>query len=85
MNCPLDYFLLLWPKFLSDLIVAETNRYGGGKAMWADVDREELLSFFGLVTMMGIKRLPRLENYCSKDFNFCCNSPFKKVMSRTRF
>ena len=85
VNSALDYLLLLWPEFLSDLIVVETNRYGGCKAMWVDVDREELLSFFGLVTMMGIKRLPRLENYWSKDFNFCCNSPLRKVMSRTRF
>ena len=46
--------------------------------MWVDVDREELLSFFGLATMMGIKRLPKLENYWSKYFNFCCNSRFKK-------
>ena len=35
--------------------------------------------------MMGLKRLPRLENYWSKDLNFCCNSPLKKVMSHTRF
>ena len=34
---------------------------------------------------MGINRLPRLENYWSNDFNFCCNSPLRKVMSRTRF
>ena len=85
VNSALDYLRLLWPEFLSDLIVVETNRYGGCKAMWVDVDREELLSFFGLITMMGIKRLPRLENYWSKDFNFCCNSPLRKVMSRTRF
>ena len=84
-NRALDYLLLLCPELLSDLIVVETHRYGGCKAMWVDVDREELLSFFGLVTMMGIKRLPRLENYWSKDFNFCCNSPLRKVMSRTRF
>ena len=63
----------------------ETNRYSGCKAMWVDVDREELLSFFGLVTMMDTKRFLRLKNYWSKDFNFCCNSPLRKVMSRTRF
>ena len=47
MNSDLGYLLLLWPEFLSDLIVVETNRYGGYKAMWANVDREELLSFLG--------------------------------------
>ena len=33
MNSPLDYLLLLWLEFLSDLIVVETNRYGGWKDM----------------------------------------------------
>ena len=83
MNSALDCLLLLWPEFLSDLIVVETNRYGGCKAIW--VDERRALVIFGLVTMMGIKWLPRLENYWSKDFKFCCNSPLRKVMSRTRF
>ena len=43
MNSALDYLLLLWPEFFSDLIVVETIRYGGCKAMRVDVDREELL------------------------------------------
>ena len=43
VNSALDYLLSLWPEFLSDLIVVETNRYGGCNAMWVDVDREELL------------------------------------------
>ena len=47
MNSPMDNLLLLWPKFLSNLMVAKTNRYGGCKAMWVDVDREEVLSFLG--------------------------------------
>ena len=55
----LDFLLLLWSEFLSDLIVVETNRYVGCKAMWVDVNREKLLSFFELVNMMGIQRLPR--------------------------
>ena len=77
MNSPLDYLLLFWLDLLSDGIVSETNRYGGCKATWVDVDRVELLSIIGLVTMMGIKRLPRLESYWSNDFNFCCNCPLK--------
>ena len=48
----------------------DTNRYGGSKAMWVDVDREELLSFFGLVTMTDRKKLPRLEKYWSRTLIF---------------
>ena len=38
INSPLEYLFLLWPEFLSDLIVEKTNRYGGCKAMWLDED-----------------------------------------------
>ena len=48
---------------LCDLIVDETNSYGRSKPNWLDIDRDELLTFFGLITMMGIKKLPRIENY----------------------
>ena len=46
MNSPFDYLLLLWPEFLSDLKVVETNRYGGWKDMSVDVDREEIIIFW---------------------------------------
>jgi len=62
-NNPLDYFLLLCPESLSDVIVAETKKYSRGKAKLVDVDREKLLNLFELVIMMGIKRLPRIENF----------------------
>ena len=52
------YFLfLVWPEFLCDLIVDETNRYGRSKPNWLDIDRDELLTFLALITMMGIKLL----------------------------
>ena len=43
-------------------IVDETNRCGRSKPNLLDIDRDELLTFFGLITMMGIKKLPRIEN-----------------------
>ena len=72
---PLDFLFLLWPVSLCDLIVDETNRYGRSKPNWLDIDRDELLTFFGLITMMGIKNLPRIENYWSASLNFCCELP----------
>ena len=44
----------------------------GDKPNWLDIDRDELLTFLGLITMMGIKKLPRIENYWSASLNFCC-------------
>ena len=46
---PLDFLFLLWPESLCDLIVDETNSYGRSKPNWLDIDRDELLTFFGLI------------------------------------
>ena len=51
-----------------------------------DIDRDELLTFLGLITMIGIKKLPRIENYWSASLNFCCElPPLKRFMSSHRF
>ena len=82
---PLDFLFLLWLESLCDLIVDETNRYGRSKPNWLDIDRDELLTFLGLITMMGIKKLPRIENYWSASLNFCCElPPPKRFMSSHR-
>ena len=81
---PLDFLFLLWHESLYDLMVDETNSYGRSKPNW--LDRDELLTFFGLITMMGIKKLPRIENYRSASLNFCCElPPRKRSMSSHRF
>ena len=64
-------------------IVDETNSYGRSKPNWLDIDRDELLTFFGLITMMDIKKLPRIENYWSASLNFCYELP--PFMSSHRF
>ena len=48
---------------LSIFWLEHCNRYGRSKPNWLDIDRDELLTFLGLITMMGIKKLPRIENY----------------------
>ena len=71
---------------LCDLIVDETNSYGRSKPNWLDIDRDELLTLVGLITMMGINKLPRIENYWSASLNFCCELPsLKRFMSSHRF
>ena len=49
----------------------ETNRYNRSNSNWLNIDRDELLKFLGLLIMMGIKKLPRIENYWSASLNFC--------------
>ena len=53
----------------------KTNRYGGCNAKRVNVDRETLVSLFGLVTLMIINRIPRLDNYCNNNFDICGSSP----------
>ena len=68
-NSALDYLLLLWPESLTSLIASETNRYARQRSRpsWIDVTTEEIWTFFGIVILMGIHRLPRIINYWSKD------------------
>ena len=65
----LDYLSLLWPATLRELIALETNRYAlqRGVAKWRDVSTAEIWTFLGIVILMGIKRLPRISNYWSRD------------------
>ena len=69
-NDPLDFVKLLWPDYLVDLIVEETNRYARNKSKdvrdWKAVDRQEVWTFLGIIVFMSIHRLPRIENYWSK-------------------
>ena len=77
---------MLWPESLCDLIVDETNRYGRCKPKWVDVNRDEILTFLEIVTVMGIKKLPRIKHYWSSNLSFCCNNPpLNHYMSHHRF
>ena len=76
-----------------DLPVEETNRYaaecrGSQSARrpwpWHDVTREEMKAFVGMLMVMGVCRLPRIENY------WCTSYPLftpqlREVMPLVRF
>ena len=68
-NNAFDYFVLLWPVSLCELIALETNRYAmqNGVSNWASVGVDELWTFLAIVVLMGVHRLPRIRNYWSKD------------------
>lgn len=68
-NNYLDFFKLLWPPSLVDVIVVETNRYAlsRGRRGWVNVSRDEMWTFLGIILVIGFHKVPRLENYWSRD------------------
>ena len=74
-----------------DLLVTETNRYAGlrpqtsGSRPWHDTTVQELKAFIGILILMGIVRLPRLELYWSQTFPEIETPGISKVMSLVRF
>ena len=85
-NSALDYLLLLWPESLTSMIATETNRYARQKnrSNWVDVTTEEIWTFFGIIILMGIHRLPRVKNYWSTD-SLLGLDPIRQSMSLSRF
>ena len=79
---------LLWPNTLCELIAQETNRYAivdHKLKNWSDVTAEELWAFLGIIVIiMGIHRLPEIDNYWSSD-RFLGVEAIQKCMSRNRF
>ena len=64
----MDYLLLLCPSSLCELIALESNKYAlqRGLANWRNTSPSEAWTFLGIV-LMGIRRLPHIKNYWSKD------------------
>ena len=85
-NSALDYLLLLWPESLTSHIATETNRYARqrNRVNWVDVTVEEIWTFFGILVLMGIHRLPRVRNYWSTD-RLLGLEPIQQSMSLNRF
>lgn len=66
-----DFLQLLWPTALCEVIIEETNRYARDRmyAKWVDIDGEgELWTFFAVIILMGIHRLPEIGDYWSTDW-----------------
>ena len=82
----MDYLLLLWPSSLCELIALESNRYAlqRGLANWRNTSPSEVWTFLGIVVLMGIRRLPRIKNYWSKDC-FLGVPSMSQYMSLSRF
>ena len=84
---PLELVRFLWPNTLCELIAQETNWYAivdRKLKNWSDVTTEELWAFLGITVIMGIHRLPEIDNYWSSD-RFLVVEAIQKCMSRNRF
>ena len=81
--------LMFTPSFL-DTIVKQTNLYaeqvmGGEKyASWEKITREELRAYLGFCILMGLVRLPAIDDYWSTDPTLHY-SPIADRISRDRF
>ncbi|CAJ1061293.1 uncharacterized protein pogzb isoform X2 [Xyrichtys novacula] len=91
-NCDaIDYFNLLFPATLIELITNETNAHvktcqylGTRTSEWVPVTTHEIKGFIGLVILMGIQNLPDPAHYWSWS-HYDNSYTFYRAMSYKRF
>ena len=69
---------------LLEVIVMETNRYTTQKVRNFETTEDEMKAFLGINFIMGISKLPSLEDYWSTD-KCIGNEKIQNVKTRTRF
>ena len=73
------------------MLVEETNRFAALRVLtaaarpWTDTTVPELKAFIGVLIIMGIVRLPRLELYWSQKYPEINTPGISKVMTQKRF
>jgi len=86
----LDFFLLMFPENLFEILVTETNRNAKQSFRtkpdlhWYATTCEEMRAFVAINILFGIKTLPETRLYWSKD-SFLGVPSVQKVMPRNRF
>ena len=86
----LDFFKLLFKDENFDRIAVETNRYAQQSIavktdpLWYETTADEIRTFFALNILFGIKQLPEIHAYWSKN-PFLGVPEVQKVFSRNRF
>ena len=91
----LDLFYRYFTPEVWNLLVTETNRYAAANLTdpsnkpharkWWDVTVDEIKSFIGLLILMGILRLPRLDMYWQTSNFYIATFGISQVMTRERF
>lgn len=96
VKTPDEIFRLFLTDEIVDKMVLETNLYAekiltkpGLKKKsrfryWEPINREELLKFLGVALVMGLNKVPHINDYWSKNIMYR-NEYITKVMSRDRF
>ena len=69
---------------LLEIIVTETNRFSTQKGCNFETTEDEMKAFLGINVIMGIKKLPSLEEFWSKD-KCIGNEKIRNAMTRTKF
>ena len=83
-DTPEEFFRLLFPDDLVELIVDNTNLYASQKGVPIVFTKEDILGFIGLNIAMGIHSLPATRDYWAKEP--LLRSPwFSSVMPRDKF
>lgn len=87
----IDFFNLLFPAALIELIATETNAHvktsqylGSGSQDWVPITTHEVKGFIGLVVLMGIQNLPDPTHYWSWS-HYDNSYTFYRAMSYKRF
>ena len=69
---------------LLEITVMETNRYSTQKVHNFETTEDEMKAFLGINFIMGINKLPSLEDYWSTD-KCVENEKIQNVITRTKF
>ena len=88
----IDLFYRVFSPDVWELMVEETNRYASfvtgptpSARPWTGTNAEEMKAFIGIIILMGILKLPRLELCWSHQFPEIESPGISKVMTLVRF
>ena len=89
---PLDLFSCFFTHTVWDLLVTETNRFASQNSNtsaharpWHDTTVAEMMAFTGILIIMGIIQLPRLEMYWQQSHTLLTTPGVSSIMSLVRF
>ena len=89
---PLELFCKYFTDEVWDLLVTETNRYACSRfpcrqhaRPWTDISTDEMKAFIGMLLLMGILQLPRIEMYWQTDDDLMKTPGISSIMSCVRF
>ena len=88
----LDFFARFFTEEVWTFLVTETNRYADNirivspsSRAWSPVSVQEMKVFVGILILIGILKLPRLEMYWSKQHPHIATPGISDIISRIRF